>query len=150
MKIDKFLSESPVFAVVKAARRIDANLNRALRGEGLGFFQGLLLVAVFLEESGQVSPSHLAASFSTTRGNVSHGLSALEGRGLVKRQIDADDARVLRITIRPDGRRVAMRLMKCFNSLEATIEADQGVARVKAAIALITRVEALSDGVRAI
>ncbi len=145
MKIDKFLAESPVFAIAKAARTVEANLNRALRGEGLGFFQGLLLVAVFFEESGRVSPSQLAASFSTTRSNISHGLSALEGRGLVKRQIDVDDARVLRISIRPDGRRAAMRLMKCFNALEAKIEGDVGGDRVRAAIAVMARVELLSD-----
>lgn len=144
MKIDKFLAESPVFAIAKAARTVEANLNRALRGEGLGFFQGLLLVAVFFEEAGQVSPSQLAASFSTTRGNVSHGLSALEARGFVKRQIDAEDARVLRITIRPEGRRCAMRVMKCFNALEAKIEAEAGSAKVEAAIEVMALVEQIS------
>lgn len=147
MKIDKFLAESPVFAIAKAARTVEANLNRTLRSEGLGFFQGLLLVAVFFEEAGRVSPSQLAASFSTTRGNVSHGLSALESRGLVKRQIDSDDARVLRISIRPDGRRCAMRLIKCFNTLEAKIESELGAGQVRAAIAAILRVEALSEAV---
>jgi DNA-binding MarR family transcriptional regulator len=147
MKIDKFLAESPVFAIAKAARTVEANLNRALRGEGLGFFQGLLLVAVFFEEAGQVSPSQLAASFSTTRGNISHGLSALEARGLVKRQIDADDARVLRITMRPEGRRCAMRLMKCFNALESRIETEVGAGNVRAAIAVMAQVEELSGEV---
>ena len=141
MKIDKFLAESPVFALVKAARTVEANLNRALRDEGLGFFPGLLLVAVFFEEAGRVSPSQLAESFSTTRGNISHGLSTLEGRGFVKRQIDADDARVLRITIRPEGRRCAMRLMKCFNALEAKIEDELGASSVRAAIEVMAKVE---------
>lgn len=150
MKIDKFLAESPVFAIAKAARTVEANLNRALRGEGLGFFQGLLLVAVFFEEAGRVSPSQLAASFSTTRGNVSHGLSALEARGLVKRQIDAEDARVLRISIRPDGRRCAMRLIKCFNTLEAKIEGALGASQVRAAITVMSRVEELSEAVTAL
>ncbi len=145
MKIDKFLAESPVFAIAKAARTVETNLNRALRGEGLGFFQGLLLVAVSLEEAGKVSPSQLASSFSTTRGNVSHGLSTLEARGFVKRQIDPEDARVLRITIRPEGRRCAMRLMKCFNALETKIESQLGVARVRAAIEAMRAVEALSE-----
>jgi DNA-binding MarR family transcriptional regulator len=144
MKIDKFLAESPVFAIAKAARTVEANLNRALRSEGLGFFQGLLLVAVFFEDAGQVSPSQLAASFSTTRGNVSHGLSALEARGFVKRQIDVDDARVLRITIRPEGRRCAMRVMKCFNAVEARIEDELGVAKVGTAIEVMARVEQIS------
>lgn len=145
MKIDKFLAESPVFAVAKAARTVETNLNRALRSEELGFFQGLLLVAVSLEEAGRVSPSQLASSFSTTRGNVSHGLSTLEARGFVKRQIDPEDARVLRITIRPEGRRCAMRLMKCFNALETKIESQLGVTRVRAAIEAMRAVEALSE-----
>ena len=147
MKIDKFLAESPVFAIAKAARTVEANLNRALRGEGLGFFQALLLVAVFFEEAGRVNPSQLADSFSTTRGNISHGLSALEARGLVKRQIDPDDARVLRISLRPDGRRCAMRLIKCFNTLEAKIEGELGASQVRAAIALMSRVEEFSEAV---
>lgn len=144
MKIDKFLAESPVFTLVKAARKVETNLNHALKSESLAFFPGLLLIAVFFEETGQVSPSQLATSFSTTRGNVSHGLSTLEARGFVKRQLDADDARVLRISIRPEGRRCAMRLMKCFNTLEDTIEQDLGKARVRATIDAIARVEQIS------
>ncbi len=144
MKIDKFLAESPVFAVVKAARQMEANLNRALREEGLSFFPGLLLVAVFFEADGPVSPSQLAASFSTTRGNISHSLSALEARGLVKRQVDAEDARVLRILIRPEGRRVAMRLIKHFNALETKVESEIGAREVRQAMTVVRRLEALS------
>ena len=65
----------------------------------------------------------------------------------MKRQIDPDDARVLRISIRPDGRRCAMRLIKCFDTLEAKIEGEVGTSQVRAAIAVMSRVEELSEAV---
>ncbi len=55
MKIDKFLTESPVFAITKTARTVEINLARAIENEGLGFSQALVLIAVrkFFDYPGQ-------------------------------------------------------------------------------------------------
>jgi DNA-binding MarR family transcriptional regulator len=148
MRIGRFLEESPLFAITKAARVLEASLNRALRGEDLTFLQGLVLVAVFFEDPVMVSPSQLAGSFSTTRGNMSHCLSSLEARGLVKRQIDREDARVFRISIRPDGKKRAMRLIRTFDGLQNRLEREIGARNVRQTLANIRRIEALCMAVQ--
>lgn len=143
MRIKNYLEESPLFAITKAARVLETSLNRALRGEELTFLQGLVLVAVLFEEPEMASPSQLADSFSMTRGNMSHCLSSLEALGLVKRQIDADDARAFRISIRPEGKRRAMRLIRTFNGLQNRMEREFGKRSVRQTLASIARIETL-------
>jgi DNA-binding MarR family transcriptional regulator len=144
VKIGNFLKQSPLFAITKAARTLEASLNRALRTEEVTFLQGLTLVAVFFESPAMASPSQLAESFSTTRGNMSHCLSALEARGLVKRQIDPDDARVMRIAIRPEGKKRAMRLIRVFDGIQNRLEREFGAKGVSQTLANIARIETLS------
>lgn len=144
MKIDKFLTESPVFAITKTARTVEMNLARAIESEGLGFSQALVLIAVLLEDPNRVSPSRLAESFSTTRGNISHCLSVLESRGFIKRKIDRDDARMLRISIRSEGKQCAMRLISYFNSLENRIEKEIGVKSIQEMLNMLGRIEDFS------
>jgi DNA-binding MarR family transcriptional regulator len=143
VRIRSYLEESPVFAITKAARVLEASLNRALRGEDLTFLQGLVLVAVFFEDPVLANPSQLADSFSTTRGNMSHCLSSLEARGLLKRQIDPGDARVFRIAIRPDGKKRAMRLIRTFDGIQNRMEREFGAKDVRQTLANIVRIEAL-------
>lgn len=143
MKIKSFLEESPLFAITRAARVLEASLNRSLSGEDLTFFQGLVLVAIFFEDPVLVNPSQLAESFSTTRGNMSHCLSSLEARGLVKRQIDPEDARVFRISIRPDGRKRAMRLIRTFDGIQNRLEQEFGAKNVRQTLVNIGRIEML-------
>ena len=144
MRIRSYLQESPLFAITKTARILEANLNRALQDEDLTFLQGLVLVAVFLEDPAMVSPSELADGFSTTRGNMSHCLSSLEARGLVKRQIDPGDARILRISIRQEGRKRAMRLVRTFDRIQHLMERELGAKNISQTLASIARIEALS------
>jgi len=143
MRIRGFLEESPLFAITKAGRVLEAALNRALRGEELTFLQALVLVAIFFEDPAVVSPSQLADSFSTTRGNMSHCLSSLEARGLVRRQVDREDARVFRISIRPEGKQRAMRLIRTFDGLQKRLEREVGARNVRQTLAHVARVEAL-------
>lgn len=141
MKIDRFLAESPLFAITKTARILEAGLNRALNSEKLSFLHGLVLVAIFFEDPVKVTPSQLAESFSTTRGNMSHCLSLLEARGMVRRQIDPSDARVFRITVRPEGKKSAIRLIARFNSLQKSLEQDIGMPDLRSTLEVITRIE---------
>jgi DNA-binding MarR family transcriptional regulator len=137
------LEESPLFAITKAGRILEAGLNRALRRHDLTFLQGLVLVAIFFEDPVMVSPSQLAGSFWTTRGNMSHCLSSLEARGLVKRQVDQQDARVFRISIRPDGRKRAMGLIRAFDGLQNRLEREIGARDLRRTLANIGRIETL-------
>ena len=100
MRIDAFLSESPMFAVNRAARHFESLAVRALAADKLGFLEGLVLAALFFEAPRQVKPSELAATFATTRGNISHCVSALEAKGLLQRKIDPGDARAYLLTLK--------------------------------------------------
>ena len=94
MRIESFLRQSPIFQASRIARRMEASLN-VLREEELTFFEALVLAAIFFEKKGGIKPSYLAETFQTTRGNVSHCVSSLEAKGLVRRRIDPEDARAL-------------------------------------------------------
>ena len=66
---------------------MEASLNALLKAEGLTLSEAMVLTAIFLEKK-RVRPSELAATFETTRGNVSHTISSLEAKRLVRRRID--------------------------------------------------------------
>src|ERR1700723_2500097 len=103
MRIEAFLRQSPVFQASRIARRMDASLNLVLEHEEVTAFEALVLAAIFFEKRGQIKPSALAEAFETTRSNVSHCISSLEARGLVRRKIDPADARAVQLMLRPRG-----------------------------------------------
>ena len=144
MRIRKFLDESPLYAVVRAARLLEGKWNRVLETEAVTLLQGLMLVAVMFEEPGQVTPSQLAVQFGVTRGTVSHCLSALEAAGLVKRQLDSNDARSYRIGTTVEGRKRAMRLVRVFDRMEKHTERELGSRAAKTLVSGVRRMEAVA------
>lgn len=128
MRIDAFLHESPMFAVSRAARRFEALAARALAADDLSFLEGLTLAALFFEAPRPVKPSHLAETFGTTRGNVSHCISSLEAKGLLQRKIDPEDARAYQLALKPQGRRAAVRVIAAFDLLQKQFENEIGKA----------------------
>ena len=143
MRIESFLRQSPIFQTSRMARRMEASLNLVLRGEGLTFFESLVLAAIFFEKKGNVKPSYLAETFQTTRGNVSHCISSLEAKGLVRRRIDADDARALQIILLPAGRRRAVRAVGILDRMQRHFEETVGVATLEAMLEQLLSVEEL-------
>ena len=115
-----------MFAVNRAARRFEALAAQVLAEDGLGFLEGLTLAAIFFEAPGAIKPSQLAETFGTTRGNVSHCVSSLEGKGLVQRKIDPADARAYQLALKPLGRRCALRVIAAFDRLQKEFEAEVG------------------------
>ncbi|HEU5342420.1 MarR family winged helix-turn-helix transcriptional regulator [Edaphobacter sp.] len=145
MRIESFLQQSPVFQISRAARRIEAALNQTLGEEELTFFESLVLTAVFFEKKG-VKPSALADAFETTRGNVSHCVSSLEAKGLVKRRIDPNDARALQIALLPAGRKRAVRVAAILDRMQRRFEEGMGTAELDGMLGLMHAVEELCSG----
>ena len=143
MRIDAFLEQSPMFAVNRAARRFGSVTAQVLAGDGLGFLEGLILAAVFFESPRQLKPSQLAETLSTTRGNVSHCVSSLEGKGLLQRTIDPADARAYLLTLKPQGKRCAMRVIGAFDKLQKEFEKEIGKAALGEMLTSMRRLEAL-------
>jgi DNA-binding MarR family transcriptional regulator len=143
MRIDAFLHESPMFAVNRAARRFESLTAKVLAGDGLGFLEGLVLAAIFFEAPRPVKPSQLAETFGTTRGNVSHCVSSLEAKGLLQRRIDPRDARAYQLTLRPQGKRCALRVISAFDRLQKKFEDEVGKATLSEMLKSIRKLEAL-------
>jgi DNA-binding MarR family transcriptional regulator len=143
MRIESFLRQSPIFQVSRVARRMEVSLNLILRDEGLTFFEALVLAAIFFEKKGNIKPSYLAETFQTTRGNVSHCISSLEVKGLVRRRIDPDDARALQLVLQAAGRRRAVRVVGILDRMQRHFEEKVGVAKLDAMVGQLGVVEEL-------
>jgi DNA-binding MarR family transcriptional regulator len=143
MRIDAFLRESPMFAVNRAARRFESHAAKVLAGDRLGFLEGLTLAAIFFESPQPVKPSLLAETFGTTRGNLSHCVSSLEAKGLLQRKIDPKDARAYQLSLKPQGKKCALRVISAFDRLQKEFENEVGKASLSDMLKAIRKLEAL-------
>jgi DNA-binding MarR family transcriptional regulator len=143
MRIDAFLEESPMFAVNRAARRFESLSAQVLAGDGLGFLEGLVVAGIFFEAPRPVKPSQLAETFGTTRGNVSHCISSLEAKGLLQRKIDPGDARAYQLTLKPEGKRCALRVIGAFDKLQKEFEREVGKTALREMLKDLRKIEAL-------
>jgi DNA-binding MarR family transcriptional regulator len=149
MRIESFLRQSPVFQISRAARRLDVLLSRILRDEEVTFFEALVLAAIFFEKKGGIKPSELAETFQTTRGNVSHCISSLEAKGLVRRRIDPEDARAFQIALLPAGRKRAARVVGILDQMQGRFEQVLGTAGLQSMLGHMFAVESLCPALRA-
>lgn len=143
MRIDAFLQQSPMFAVNRAARRFESLTSQVLAEDGLGFLEGLILAAIFFEAPRPVKPSQLAEIFGTTRGNVSHSVSSLEGKGLLLRKIDPADARAYLLMLKPQGKRCAVRVIGAFDKLQNEFEQEIGKTALAEMLKSLRKLESL-------
>lgn len=143
MRIDAFLDESPMFAINRAARRLDSLAAHILAADDLSFLEGLVLAAIFFEAPRTIKPSHLAETFGTTRGNVSHCISSLEAKGLLQRKIDPADARAYQLALKPQGKKCALRVISAFDKLQREFEKEIGKTALGDALKTIRKLEAL-------
>ena len=141
MKIESFLRQSPLFEISWAARKCESHLAQQLNQGEVSFLEALVLVSILFEEPLTVSPSHLAQAFSTTRGNISHCISSLEAKGLLGRKIDPDDARAYRLLLKPQGKRIAMYLIRTLDQMQTRFEKIIGSEKLKAALDVVRQVE---------
>jgi DNA-binding MarR family transcriptional regulator len=142
MRIEAYLRESPMFAVKNAARHFEALASQAFAVDELGFTEGLVLAATFLEAPRQVRPSILADTLGTTRGNVSHAVSSLEAKGLVQRKIDPLDARSYLLTLKPAGKKCAVRVVGAFDKMQRSFERQAGKENLLQALRVIRSLQA--------
>jgi DNA-binding MarR family transcriptional regulator len=143
MRIDAFLHESPMFAVNRAARRFESLAAKVLAPDGLSFLEGLVLAALFFEAPRLVKPSQLADTFGTTRGNVSHCISSLEAKGLLQRKIDPGDARAYHLSLKPQGKKCALRVISAFDTLQKEFEDEVGKTVLRDMLTAIRKLEGL-------
>lgn len=143
MRIDAFLQESPMFAVNRAARRFESLAMQVFAADDLNFLEGLILAALFFDADRPVKPSQLAEAFATTRGNVSHCVSTLEAKGLLLRKIDPEDARAYQLTLKPQGRKCAVRVIGAFDKLQREFEREISKTALGEMLKTLNKLEAL-------
>jgi DNA-binding MarR family transcriptional regulator len=143
MRIDAFLQESPMFAVNRAARRLDSLAVQTLAPDSLNFLEGLVLTAMYFESPRPVNPSQLAETFATTRGNVSHCVSSLEAKGLIQRKINPQDARAYQLTLKPQGKKCAVHIVGVFDKLQREFERVMGKTALSDMLKAIRKLEGL-------
>lgn len=137
MRIKAFLEHSPMFCIHSTARRFEVLAARLLEADGLSFFEALVLATLFFEAPAAVKPSQLAEVFGTSRGNVSHYVSSLEAKGMVRRKIDPEDARAYHLALRPEGRRAAMRVIGALDKLQRRFEAELGKETLQSTLRVV-------------
>ena len=148
MRIDAFLRESPMFAVSCAARRFNSLADGALAADNLNFLEGLVLAAIFFETPHQIKPSQLAETFATTRGNISHSISSLEGKRLLQRRIDPKDARAYLLTLTATGRKSAMRTIRALDCMQQCFEKEVGKPVLSDTLKVLRLLEAVASSQR--
>jgi DNA-binding MarR family transcriptional regulator len=126
-----------MFCIALTARRFDALTTRLLEADDLNFLEALILSALFFESPTAVKPSHLAETFGTTRGNVSHCISSLEAKNLVQRKIDPEDARAYHLTLKPQGRKTAVRVIGALDKLQRAFEHKVGKEALQSALRVL-------------
>lgn len=143
MRIHAFLHQSPMFAVNRAARRFESLAAQILAADDLSFLEGLVLAAIFFEAPTLVKPSQLAETFGTTRGNISHCVSSLEAKSLLHRKIDPEDARAYLLTLKPQGKKCALRVIAAFDGLQKQFEEELGKTALSDMLKAIRKLEAM-------
>ena len=141
MRIDAFLQEIPMFVVGRAARQFEALSSRMLAADDLNFLEGLVLAALFFEAPRSVKPSQLAETFGTTRDNISHCVSSLEARGYLQRKIDPEDARAYLLSLLPQGKKCALRVIAAFDGLQKEFEKETGKAALGEMLRTLRKLE---------
>lgn len=130
MKIQNFLSESPIFAIYQAQGHLIAHLQKELQKHQVHLLQGLVLTAIFFEDR-EVRPLELTATFQVTPSNLSHLLRDLEKKGLLKRNMHREDARGYVFTLTAQGKKKALSLIKVFDGIQSKLEEEIGVKSFK-------------------
>lgn len=145
MRISKFLSEAPLFALYQAHDYILGDVQKRLAAEGVHFIQALILTGVFFEDR-PVRPSELARVLQAQKSNISHALRSLERAGLLQRTTTETDARAYLFTLTREGKKRAHRLIKIFDSMQDALEAKLNTKRVNTTLQML--VQAYTRAVR--
>lgn len=125
MKIRKYLTQSPIFALYRAQNLVVERFQQKLKRNDVHLLQGLILTAIFFEDK-EVRPFELQSALKVEKSNLSHALRGLERKGLIKRSMHSSDARGYIFSLTPAGRKSTLDLIKEFDKIQGQIEGQLG------------------------
>ena len=130
MKIKKYLKDSPIFSILDLHQSLLQTSNPLLKKEGLSFMQSLVLITILLEGKSETTPGQLCKALNVSKAGISHIISNLESKGLLKRTVKEEDARSLMLHLTQPGIRKANKLVKILDLFEKGLEEDLGIQRL--------------------
>ena len=92
--------------------------------------QALVLITILLEGKSESTTSHLCQALNYSKAGISHILSHLESKGLLKRTVKEEDARSLRLHLTQSGIKKANKLVKILDIFEKGLEEELGEQRL--------------------
>jgi DNA-binding MarR family transcriptional regulator len=71
-------------------------------------------------------------------------VSSLEAKGLLQRRIDAEDARAYQLTLKPQGRKCAVRVIGVFDKLQKQFEDEIGKTALREMLKTLRKLDVRS------
>jgi len=127
--------------VVRLGRHLERERTAAFAELGLETWSFDVLSALRrAEPPHELTPGQLVAQTLVTSGTMTHRVDLLEGRGLVRRAADAEDARSIRVRLTPAGRRLVDHAIEQLADRERALLAALPTADQRRLAALLRRV----------
>lgn len=102
-------------ALVRAEKAVVNALTKALQPLDLKLAQLDMLMNLYRHPG--MSQHDLARKLLVGRSNITMLLPQLENRGVVRRESDAKDKRIMRLSLTPDGESLLMQALKIYSTL---------------------------------
>lgn len=128
-------------ALVRAEKAVVAALSKALQPLDLKLAQLDMLMNLYRHPG--MSQHDLARKLLVGRSNITMLLPQLEKRGLLTRENDAKDKRIMRLTLTGDGEELLMEALHIYNGLIETVMAQTSPSECDRMGAMMTRISEL-------
>lgn len=125
-------------ALVRAEKAVVAALSKALQPLDLKLAQLDMLMNLYRHPG--MSQHDLARKLLVGRSNITMLLPQLEKRGLLTRENDAKDKRIMRLTLTGEGETLLMDALHIYNGLIETVMAQTSPTECDRMGAMMTRI----------
>jgi DNA-binding MarR family transcriptional regulator len=122
MKIKKYTQESLIFNIFEARKELEKKLARDFQPFNINYIQFLILSSIYLEDKKSLSPKEVSTALQISKSQLSQYISYLENLGLMKRSLDAKDARKVAIILTAVGKDLTRKAMKSLQKREKNVE----------------------------
>lgn len=122
MKFQEFMNKSSLMGLYQQYHHYFSPLTRDLKKWGCNLNDSLILLALFFESPGEITPSDLGKTLTLPKDQVSHSLRRLEKLELIKRDLASTDKRKRQLQITPKGKKLSSKLVEIFNKRESSYD----------------------------
>ncbi len=120
-------------------------LKKRLDADGLSLNQSFILLSLFFEARGAITPKDLTNTLRMTAPNVSHQVTSLEKRKLLGRRLNPADSRSYVLELTPEGRKLSQKLVRIHHSTQDGFEKAVGAEAVRRMISTLKIIEGMSS-----